>query len=149
MDTDTLRIPIFFRGLGTSILYTSIWYYSLKKVGLDQLFSALSVMIVVRNFLSTAVASAILSWLSFQIQSQSQTDMSVYIDLGQNYLPGQTIIQSKESLMSMLKIIAGILCWLTIPIFIFISNYHYGRLSSYNFLSNIYRKRKKYKLFNN
>ncbi|WP_313580694.1 MFS transporter [Chishuiella sp.] len=149
MDTDTLRIPIFFRGLGTSILYTSIWYYSFKKIGPDQLFSALSIMIVVRNFLSPAVASTILSWLSFQIQSQSQTDMSVYIDLGQNYLPGQSIIQSKESLMSMLKIIAGILCWLTIPIFIFISNYHYGRLSSYNFLSKIYRKRKKYKLFNN
>lgn len=127
MDIRYLEYAMILKGLGMGILFIGIWFYASLNLPMQQLMGMMAILIAVRSFLATALGSAIIGWASYQAQWQSLTDIANYLDIGD--IPnGMAIYQniSLNALMASGKIVLGSLCWLVIPILIFISTHSYG-----------------------
>ena len=130
MDVHYLEYSMVLKGLGMGILYIGIWFYLSLGLELDQMFGVYAVLIPVRTALATAIGSAIIGWALYQGQWQSLNDLATSIDASQ-YPDGMAIYQnvSYNALMSSSKIVLGSLCWLIVPILIFIMTHSYGNFN--------------------
>jgi len=97
---------------------------------LEDMLGIVSILMIVRTFLATAIGGAMISWATYQSQWQSLTDSSLYLDQGiiEN---GQSIyaISQMNAALASFKIVLGSLCWLMLPIIIFVYTHHYGRFN--------------------
>lgn len=75
----------------------------------------------------TAIGGALIAWASYHSQWQSMNDITMYLDKG-NFANGMSIFQniSINALLASSKIVLGTLCWLIVPILIFVFSHHYG-----------------------
>jgi len=95
------------------------------------MLSLIGIMLLVRTFIATAFAGAIISWAAYQGQWQSLSDISVYLDTG-DFSDGMSMYQTTQvnAMMASSKIVLGYLCWLIIPILIFVLTHHYGQFNN-------------------
>lgn len=130
MNIEYLEYSMILKGLGMGMLFISIWFYASQNISMDQVFGAMSILIITRGFLANALGGAIISWALYQGQWQSLNDISMFLD-GGNFVNGMTIFQniSLNALMASSKIVLGSICWLTIPILIFVLTHHYGQFN--------------------
>ncbi|RRQ45728.1 MFS transporter [Chryseobacterium sp. SC28] len=128
MNIEYLYLPMFLKGLGLGILFIGIWYYATLNLQLDDMLSIIGIMLMMRSFVATAFASAFLSWAAYQGQWQSLNDISMYLDMG-NFSDGMSMYQSTQmnAMLASFKIVLGYLCWLIVPILIFVMTHHYGQ----------------------
>lgn len=128
LNIEKLYIPMIFRGLGMGILFISIWFYASINLGMNDLFGILTLLMMVRNFLSTAFGTAFLGWAFYQGQLQSINDIGIYLDSSQY---GMQVYGSTQinALLSSLKSLWGMLLWVTFPILFFVLTHHYGRFN--------------------
>jgi len=130
MNIEYLQYSMILKGLGMGMLFISIWLYAADGVSMDGLFGAMGILIMIRGFLATAFGGAIISWALYQGQWQSLNDISMFLDNG-NFTNGMAIYQniSLNALMASSKIVLGSICWLTVPILIFVLTHHYGQFN--------------------
>lgn len=131
MDIHYLEYAMIFRGLGMGILFIGVWFYLSLGLPPEQMFGVYAVVIPIRTAISTAIGSAIIGWAAYQGQWQSLNDISVYMDTG--IVPdGMTVYQNTtfNAIMASSKIVLGSLCWLIIPILIFIMTHSYGNFNA-------------------
>lgn len=130
MDIRYLEYSMIFKGIGIGMLFIGIWYYGLVGLTIDNMMSAMSILIMVRTFFAGSMGSAIVSWALYQGQWQSLNDISMYLD-STTIQNGMSIYQSinVNAIISSAKIVLGSLCWLIIPVTIFILTHHYGRFN--------------------
>lgn len=130
INVEYLQYTMVLKGLGMGMLFISIWFYAADGIPMDGLFGAMGVLIMIRGFLGTALGGAIISWALYQGQWQSLNDISMFLDNG-NFPNGMSIYQSTSlnAMMASSKIVLGSLCWLTIPILIFVLTHHYGQFN--------------------
>ncbi|RKS03002.1 MULTISPECIES: MFS transporter [unclassified Flavobacterium] len=131
MNIEYLYFPMFIKGLGLGILFIGIWYYATLNLQIDDMLSLIGIMLLVRTFIATAFAGAIISWAAYQGQWQSLSDISVYLDTG-DFSDGMSMYQTTQvnAMMASSKIVLGYLCWLIIPILIFVLTHHYGQFNN-------------------
>jgi len=130
MDIRYLEYAMLLKGLGLGILFIGIWFYSSLNLSTEQFLGIMSILIIVRSFLGTAIGTAIVGWAGYQAQWQSMSDMSNFWDVGS--IPnGMAIYQASvlNSVMTSAKIIFGTLTWLIVPILIFVMTHSYGRFN--------------------
>lgn len=126
MDIRYLEYSMIIKGMGMGILFIGIWFYASLNLPMDQMLGMMSVLIVLRSFLATAIGTAILSWAGYQTQWQSINDISVYADAADalNKMGYQSFILN--GMMDSAKIILGSLCWFIIPVLIIVAAHSYG-----------------------
>ncbi|WP_413533542.1 hypothetical protein [Empedobacter brevis] len=127
MDIRYLEYSMLLKGLAMGILFIGIWFYASLNLSMDQLMGMMAILIALRSFLATAIGGAIIGWATYQSQWQSLNDISNYLDVGE--IPnGMMIYQNTmlNSLMASLKIVLGSLCWLIVPILIYVFTHSYG-----------------------
>lgn len=130
MDIRYLEYAMILKGLGMGILFIGIWFYASLNLSVDQFLGIMSILIIVRSFLATAIGSALISWAGYQAQWQSMSDMANYLDIG-SVANGMAIYQTTvlSSVMTSAKIVFGSLTWLLLPILIFVMTHSYGRFN--------------------
>lgn len=130
MDIRYIEYSMLIKGLGMGVLYIGIWFYASSKLGLDDLFGAMSILLMVRSFLGTAIGGSLLGWAAYQSQLQSLSDISVNLDSG-FFSDGMSMYKniSLNALMASIKIVLGYLCWMIVPILIFVMFHHYGEFN--------------------
>lgn len=80
IDFEYLIIPMILKGLGMTVLYIGIWYYSYKDLGMSDFLPGATFLIVIRSFLGVGFFSAIVAWLYYKLQLVSLSDLSVGMD---------------------------------------------------------------------
>ncbi|MFZ2283718.1 MAG: MFS transporter [Lutibacter sp.] len=131
MNIEHLYFPMFLKGLGLGILYIGIWYYAMLNLQIDDLRSIIGIMMMVRTFVATAFAGAFLSWAAYRGQWQSLSDISMYLDMGY-FNDGMSMYPTMQinAMLASFKIVLGYLCWLIIPILIFVLTHPYGQFNT-------------------
>jgi len=130
MDIRYLEYAMVLKGLAMGILFIGIWFYASLNLTIDQFLGIMSILIIVRSFLGTAIGSALIGWAAYQAQWQSMSDMSNYLDIG-TITNGMAIYPNTvlNAVMNASKIIFGTLTWLIIPVLLFIMSHSYGRFN--------------------
>jgi hypothetical protein len=128
MDITYLKMAVILKGVGMGSLFIGIWFYATLNLPMEDMIGVVSMLFLVRSFLSTAIGGALITWATYKGQWQSLSDISMQLDVGA-FANGMAIYQSTviSSLISSLKIVLGAICWLSIPITIFILSHHYGK----------------------
>src|SRR5690606_8658950 len=88
------------------------------------------VLIIVRTFVATALGAAILNWASYQGQWQSLYDSALYMDIG-DFSNGIAMYPASQlnAMLAALKIVFGVLCWISIPVLLLVLLHHFGRFN--------------------
>ena len=130
MNIEYLYIPMVLKGLGMGILFIGIWFYASLNLEMNDLLGIIGILLMVRTFVATAFGGAIIGWATYQSQWQSLNDISMYLDLG-DFTNGMSIYGTVQinAMLASLKIVLGSLCWLIIPILIFVLTHHYGQFN--------------------
>ncbi|MFA4870429.1 MAG: hypothetical protein WC623_19690 [Pedobacter sp.] len=128
MNIEYLQYTMILKGLGMGMLFISIFIYASKDLNMDEMFGTMSILIMIRGFLGTSFGGAILNWALYQGQWQSLSDISMFLD-GGSFANGMSMYQnlSLNALMASSKIVLGSLCWLIVPILVFVLAHHYGQ----------------------
>lgn len=131
MDIQYLEYAMILKGLGMGILFIGIWFYASQNVSMEDIFGVNSILIMIRTFIATAIGSSIIGWATYQSQWQSLNDLSMHLDAG-HFANRMSIYSSTmmNALMASSKIVLGTLCWLSIPILIYVLTHHYGQLNA-------------------
>jgi len=130
IDIEYIEYAMIVKGLAMGILYIGIWFYASSSLAFEDFFSTLSILLLIRSFLGTAIGGSILSWAGYQFQWQSLSDISNHFDSGQfqnamDMYPGINL----NALLASIKIVLGYLCWLIVPILLFVLFHHYGEFN--------------------
>ncbi len=130
MNIEYLEYSMIFKGLGMGMLFIGISYYASVDLLGDDVFAVISVLLILRSFLGTAIGGAIIGYLSYQGQWQSLNDISMYLDNG-SISNGMEIYQNinVNAVMASAKIVFGVLCWMIFPVLIFVWTHHYGEFN--------------------
>lgn len=130
LNIEQLYIPMLLKGTGMGILFIGIWFYASLDLEMNDMLGIIGILLLVRTFFSTAFGGAIISWATYQSQWQSLNDISTYLDIG-NFSNGMSIYGTTQinAMLASLKIVLGSLCWLIIPILIFVLTHHYGQFN--------------------
>lgn len=123
-------LPQFFKGMGMSILFIVIWYYTLDKLDIPSLLSLIGFILVWRTFISLGIFSALFTWLQYKLQLQSLSNLAVYLDDVTLMQAGRDFKLSTIQLNAILaanKIIFGFVNILGIGILLYILFHHFGR----------------------
>lgn len=130
MNIEVLYIAMIIKGMGMGILFIGIWFYASLDLEMDDLLGIMGVLLLVRTFVATAIGGAIISWATYQGQWQSLNNISMYLDMGV-FNDGLNMYSSSQlnAMMASSKKVLGSLCWLTLPILIFVITHHYGQFN--------------------
>lgn len=130
MNMEYLHFPMFLKGLGMGILYIGIWFYAGSGLNMDELLGIVGVLIIVRTFVATALGAAILNWASYQGQWQTLYDSALYMDIG-DFSNGIAMYPASQlnAMLAALKIVFGVLCWISIPVLLLVLLHHFGRFN--------------------
>lgn len=130
MDIQYLHYSMVLKGLGMGILFIGIWFYASQNISMEDLFGVNSILVMVRTFIAVALGSSIIGWASYQSQWQSLNDISMYLDTG-NFAEGMSLYgpMQMNALMASSKIVLGTLCWMIIPILVFVLSHSYGQFN--------------------
>lgn len=126
-----LYVASVFRGMGMIILFIGVWYYASVDLNMNQTFGVLSILLVVRSFLSTAIWGALISYALYQYQWQSINDLAVQLDsvvYNGNGMSEYSQVQI-GALLSAVKQIFGYLIITGIPICIFVAMHSFGKVN--------------------
>lgn len=133
-------LPQFFKGMGMSILFIAIWYYTLDKLDIPSLLSLIGFVLLWRTFISLGIFSALFSWFQYQLQLQSLSNLAVYLDdvtLAQAGGDFKLSVIQLNAILAANKIIFGCINILGIGILLYILFHHFGRTK--DVLTRIYR----------
>ena len=130
MNIEYLYIPMTVKGMGMGILFIGIWFYASLDLEMNDMLGIIGILLLIRTFFATAVGGAIISWATYQSQWQSINDISMYLDSG-DFPNGMSIYGTTQinAMLVSLKVVLGSLCWLIIPILIFVLTHHYGQFN--------------------
>ncbi|HZH74374.1 hypothetical protein K8089_06935 [Aequorivita sp. F47161] len=130
MNIEYFYIPMILKGAGMGILFIGIWFYASLDLEMNDMLGIIGILLMVRTFLATAFGGVIIGWATYQGQWQSLNDISMHLDTG-NFANGMSIYGTTQinAMLASLKIVLGSLCWLIIPILIFVLTHHYGQFN--------------------
>lgn len=123
-------LPMFFRGYGMGVLFVSIWYYTLDKLGMHELLAAIGFILVWRTFISLGAFTSLLSWVQYRLQWQEMGNLSVYVDDTILFSPNNNFNLRSIQLNGMLaanKTLLGYLCIVGIGILIYVIFHRFGK----------------------
>ncbi len=131
MNIEMFYLPVMLRNFGMVILFIGIWFYATNSLPAMASLGVIGILLAYRTFLVTGIAGAVMGFGSYQMQLQSLTDMSNYWDIN---LMGPAAIRGYGSmqigaLLASGKTMMGWLCWLFIPVALFILNHSYGKMN--------------------
>ncbi len=131
MNIEMFYLLLMIRNFGMVILFIGVWYYATSNLPTNSSLGVISILLSFRTFVATGIASAIIGFASYQMQWQSMTDMSNYWDanlLGPAAMRGSGSMQI-GALLASGKTLMGWMCWLFLPLTIFILSHSYGRMN--------------------
>ncbi|WP_430613901.1 hypothetical protein [Flavobacterium sp. JP2137] len=130
MNIAYLEYALIWKGLGMGILFIGIWFYASVGIAMDDMFGVMSLLLMFRSFLVTAMGTALLSWAVYLGQWQSLADLSLYLDssaLGNGLALYPNL--SLQAAMASTKTVLGALCWMIVPILTFVLTHSYGHFN--------------------
>ncbi|WP_341837412.1 hypothetical protein WJU16_05960 [Chitinophaga pollutisoli] len=80
IDIEYLYVISMVKGLGMTVLFIGIWYYAMSTLPMDEMLSAVSVLMVVRTFVGAALFAAVYSWAQYQLTWQSAANLATGMD---------------------------------------------------------------------
>ncbi|MFC3161478.1 hypothetical protein SAMN05443633_101567 [Chryseobacterium arachidis] len=123
-------LPMFLKGYGMTVLFVSVWYYTLDKLELNDMLPAIGLFIVWRTFLTVGIFSALFSWFQYHFQVVSLGDMAVYMDgvtiSSQSIAANMKTIQLNAIIASNKKIF-GYIVLSGFAILAYILTHHFGK----------------------
>jgi len=128
MNYEHFYLLIMVRNFGMVILFIGAWQYATSGMPQEKSMGVTAFLVMFRTFVATAFGGAIIAFVSQYFQIQSMTDMGNYWDqtmMGPAAMRGFGSMQI-NSLLNGGKTLMGWMCWLFIPIAIFILNHDYG-----------------------
>ncbi|MBT2556615.1 MFS transporter [Hymenobacter sp. ISL-91] len=129
LNIEYLYFPMFLKGLGMGLLFIVVWYYAAVNMTPEQSLGITAILLMVRTFFATALASALLGWAGYAGQWQSLNDLAGTLDAG--VMASSSLYQSLQlnALMASGKVVLGCLCLLFFPIALFVLTHHYGQFN--------------------
>ena len=127
MNIEYLYVLMIVKGVGMGSLFIAIWFYGSSNLDMNDVLGVIGILLMIRTFIATALGGALISWASYQGQWQSLSDSSMYLDNG--FFPNGLAIYGTAQIGAILassKVVLGALCWMIIPILIFVWTHHYG-----------------------
>ncbi|MGE7774697.1 MFS transporter [Chitinophaga sp. NPDC101104] len=129
IDIEYLYAISVVKGLGMTVLFIGIWYYAMSTLPMDEMLSAVSVLMVVRTFVGVALFAAVYSWAQYQLQWQSAANLATGMDAvafdGGMAIYGQLQIQA---VLDATKTLYGYVCIGGLFILTYVLTHHFGRL---------------------
>ncbi len=141
MNIEMFYPLIMIRNFGMVILFIGIWYYATYNLPANSSMGVISILLSFRTFVATGIASAVIGFVSYQMQWQSMADMSNYWDanlLGPAAMRGYGSMQI-GALLASGKTLMGWMCWLFLPLAVFILSHSYGKMNFRRW--SLFRKR--------
>ena len=122
--------PMILKGYAMTILFIAIWYYTLDKIDLTSMLSAIGFILIWRTFITLGLFSALFSWFQYKFQLQSLGNLAVYLDDITLFQPGNTSPLRQVQINGILaanKILFGYISIAGIAILLYAIFHHYGR----------------------
>lgn len=118
--------PMILRGFAMSVLFIGIWYYAISKLNMQQMMSAIGILLLVRTFASVAIGSAILSWMQYQLQWTSTNTLGSAID--STTASTNRNMQLNATMVS-IKAAFGYVTLLGMLTLIYVATHHFGKIN--------------------
>ncbi|WP_019947678.1 MFS transporter [Hymenobacter aerophilus] len=129
LNIEYLYFPMLLKGLGMGLLFIVIWYYAAINLSPDQSLGVTSILLIVRTFFATALASVTLGWATYAGQWQSLSDIAGLLDVGAGASGNLYQTLQLNAIMASSKVVLGCLCLLFVPIALFVATHAYGQLN--------------------
>ncbi len=118
--------PMILRGFAMTVLFIGIWYYAIARLNMQDMMSAIGIMLLVRTFASVAIGSAILSWAQYKFQWTSINNLGSTIDTA---TPSVYRNLQINAMMVSIKNVFGYVVLAGILIQIYVLSHHFGRIN--------------------
>lgn len=131
MNIEMFYLPVMVRNFGMVVLFIGVWFYATYNLPTNSSIGVISILLAFRTFVATGIASALIGFVSYQMQWQSMADMSNYWDAN---LMGPTAMRGYGSmqigaLLASGKTLMGWMCWLFVPVTAVILYHNYGKMN--------------------
>lgn len=127
MNIRYLEYAMIFKGTGMGCLYIGVWFYVVLGLPPQKMLGMMGALIPIRSSVSIALGGATIGWAAYLGQWQSLNNIAAYLDSGDVLHTGVTYQNlSQHALMASYKIVLGALCWMIVPILIFVATHSYG-----------------------
>lgn len=124
-------VPMFLRGLGTCILFISIWYYTLDKLKPEEMLPAFGLILGWRSFVAIGIFTALFSWMQYDFQWQSINNLAVHLDstmIPQSALSGKLKEAQVNAILAANKEIYGYTILAGLLILVYVYFHHFGKI---------------------
>ena len=131
LNYESWLLPMILKGYGLSAIYIAVWFYILDKLEMEPMLQAIGLVLVFRSFVATAVFSSFFSWLQYQFQWESVSNLAVYLD--GNLMSSQVALSGYKSIqfnaiLAANKKIYGLICIASIGMMIYVLQHHFGKV---------------------
>lgn len=129
VDIEYLYAISVVKGLGMTVLFIGIWYYAMSTLPMDEMLSAVSVLMVVRTFVGVALFAAVYSWAQYQLQWQSAANLATNMD-AVTYSGGVALYApvQVQAVLDATKTLYGYVCIGGLFVLTYVLTHHFGRL---------------------
>ncbi len=129
IDIEYLYAISVIKGLGMTVLFIGIWYYAMSTLPMDEMLSAVSVLMVVRTFVGVALFAAVYSWAQYQLQWQSAANLATGMD-AVTYSGGTALYAPLQiqAVLDATKTLYGYVCIGGLFVLTYVLTHHFGRL---------------------
>lgn len=129
IDIEYLYAISVVKGLGMTVLFIGIWYYAMSTLPMDEMLSAVSVLMVVRTFVGVALFAAVYSWAQYQLTWQSAANLATGMD-AVPYNGGMALYApvQVQALLDATKTLYGYVCIGGLFVLTYVLTHHFGRL---------------------
>lgn len=124
-------LPMFFKGYGMGVIFIATWYYTLDKLDLNSMLGLIGFAVVWRTFVTVGLFSALFSWVQYQLQLQSMSNLAVYLDDALLLRAGNSIslpLVQLNGVLAATKTLFGYINLAGIGILLYVLFHHYGRI---------------------
>jgi hypothetical protein len=149
IDIEYFIIPLILRGMGMTILFIGIWFYTLDGIPMGEMLASMGVFMSLRTFIAPAIFISFFSWALYQLQWQSVGNLTTLMDgMALSNQAGGVAVYSQVQIQAILaatKTLFGyiIIAGLGIQIYILFSKFDKMHYIKFLFIRRANKKRDK------
>jgi MFS family permease len=80
IDIEYFIFPLILRGMGMTILFIGIWFYTLDGIPMGEMLASIGIFMSLRTFIAPAIFISFFSWALYQLQWQSVGNLTALMD---------------------------------------------------------------------
>ncbi|MEO7047022.1 MAG: hypothetical protein ABI091_17095, partial [Ferruginibacter sp.] len=94
-------LPMILSGYGMAALMAPVWFYAINHLSIQVFLNAFGILFLVRTFIGSALASLLVSWLTYHFQWESFNNIAMNLEI-QNIHSPMAVVYGKVQMNSIL-----------------------------------------------